>query len=112
MAHLPLQEDERRKQAGAQILEEFHNPHHRAAASNSAAASEKPSAVSAAAPQNEQDTEAALRKCVRVALKLVKSCDTLQGTRLEIRGRQAKSSLRHTCSGEFKALIPSIAKLY
>lgn len=54
------QEEERRKQAGAKILEEFHNPH-LAASPNSVAASESPSAP-AAAPQSEQDTEAALRK--------------------------------------------------
>ncbi len=56
------QETQRRKQAGAKILEEFHSPH-LAAAPNAASTVETPSAVSAAAPLTEQDTEAALRKC-------------------------------------------------
>jgi len=54
-------ETQRRKQAGAKILEEFHSPH-LAAAPNAASTVETPSAVSAAAPLTEQDTEAALRK--------------------------------------------------
>ena len=56
------QEEERRKQAGAKILEEFHNPHHLAASPDAAAAPQTPNIVSAVAPQSEQDTEAALRK--------------------------------------------------